>query len=57
MKKSVNGILPAVAIALTVIMLGFTVLMFAKSHIFWGIVFGLITVDFLADAVLSFKKA
>ena len=57
MKKNVNGILPVVAIALTVIMAGLTILMFAKAHIFWGIVFGLICVDFLADAVLSFKKA
>ena len=57
MKKNVNGILPAVAIALTVVMVGLTVLMFAKAHIFWGIVFGLIAIDFLADAVLSFKKA
>jgi hypothetical protein len=56
MKKNANGILPAVAIALTVIMLGLTVLMFVKSHIFWGIVFCLIAIDFAADAVLSFKK-
>ena len=37
-------------------MIGLTVLMFAKSHIFWGIVFCLIAIDFAADAVLSFKK-
>ena len=49
-------ILYSIYVALTVIMIGLTVLMFAKSHIFWGIVFCLIAIDFAADAVLSFKK-
>ena len=39
------------------IMIALTVLLFGKGHPVWGVIFGLISVDFLADAVLSFKKA
>ncbi len=57
MKSNANGISPVVCIILTVLVAALTVWMFAKSHIFWGIVFALICVDFLADVILSFKKA
>ena len=56
MKKSINGINPIVAILLTLAMCGLAVLFFCTRHIFWGVVFALIAVDFAADAVLSFKK-
>ena len=57
MKKNANGIHPAAAILLTALAAFLTVLLFKGSHVFWGIIFALITVDFLADAVLPFKKA
>ena len=57
MKSNINGILPIVAILLTLAVCAFSIWMFATGHIFWGIVFCLITIDFAADAVLSFKKA
>ncbi len=57
MKKNANGIHPVVATVLTAIMIALTVLLFGKGHPVWGVIFGLISVDFLADAVLSFKKA
>ena len=57
MKKNANGIHPAAAILLTAAAAFLTIHFFKGSHAFWGIVFALITVDFLADAVLSFKKA
>ena len=56
MKKSISGIHPIVAIALTLAMCGLAVLFFCIRPIFWGVVFALIAVDFAADAVLSFKK-
>ena len=57
MKSNANGISPVVCIILTLLVAALTVWMFAKSHVFWGIVFALICVDFLADVILSFKKA
>ena len=55
--KNINGINPILAIVLTLVMAALSIWMFATTHIFWGIVFCLITIDFAADAVLSFKKA
>ena len=54
--KSINGINPIVAILLTLAVCALAVLFFCTAHIFWGIVFALITLDFAADAVLSFQK-
>ena len=56
MKSNANGISPVVAIVLTLIVAALTVWMFSTSHVFWGIVFAVICVDFLADVILSFKK-
>ena len=52
-----NGINPVLAIVLTLIVGCITVLLFVNHHIVWGIIFALITIDFFADVVLSFKKA
>jgi hypothetical protein len=57
MKKNANGIPPIVAILLTLVVAGLAVLFFVTKHYFWGAVFALITVDFFADVILSFKKA
>lgn len=57
MKSNANGISPVVAILVTLIVAALTIWFFAKSHIFWGIVFAIVCVDFLADVILSFKKA
>ncbi len=57
MTKGINGINPIVAILLTVLVAALTVVFFATGHIFWGVVFALITLDFCADVILSFKKA
>ena len=57
MKKTLNGIHPAISIALTLIVAALSALFFVRGHIFWGIVFALITIDFGADAVLSLKRA
>ena len=56
MKSNANGISPAAAILVTLIVAALTVWFFATKHIFWGVVFALICVDFFADVVLSFKK-
>ena len=56
MKTNANGISPVVAIVLTLIVAALTVWLFAAKHVFWGIVFALICVDFLADVVLSLKR-
>ena len=56
MKKGVNGIPPIVAVLLTALTGFGAVLCFTGGHVFWGIVLALITVDFLADAILSFRK-
>ena len=53
--KNANGISPIVAIILTALVCALTVAFFTGGHIFWGIVFALIALDFAADAVLSFK--
>ena len=55
--KNINGIHPLIAILLTLAMAALSIWMFAITQIFWGIVFCLITIDFAADAVLSFQKA
>ena len=55
MKNNANGINPIVAILLTVLVCVLTVVFFTGGHVFWGIVFALITIDFAADAVLAFK--
>ena len=57
MKKTLNGINPIVAIILTVLVCVLAVVFFTGGHIFWGVVFALITVDFFADVILSFKRA
>ena len=57
MSKGLNGINPIVAILLTVLVAAPTVVFFVTGHIFWGVVFALITLDFFADVILSFKKA
>lgn len=57
MKNNANGISPVVCIILTLIAAALAVWMFTAHHIFWGIVFAVITVDFFADVILSFKKA
>ncbi len=56
MKTYPNGIHPIIAIILTLAVAALCALFFARGHIFWGIVFALITVDFGADAVLSLKR-
>ena len=57
MSKGINGINPIVVILLTVLVAALCVVFFVTHHVFWGVVFALITLDFAADAVLSFKKA
>ena len=56
MKNNANGINPIVAIILTLVVCALTLVFFAGGHSFWGVVFALITVDFAADFVLSFKR-
>ena len=56
MNKNANGISPVLAIILTVIVAFFTFWLFNTGHVFWGVVFAIICVDFLADVVLSFRK-
>jgi len=55
MKNNANGINPIVAILLTVLVCVLTVVFFKSGHVFWGIVFALITIDFAADVLLAFK--
>ena len=55
MKKG-NGINPIVALILTALVCVLAVLFFTRGHIFWGVVFTLITLDFLADLVLSLRS-
>ncbi len=57
MNKTANGLNPILAVVLTAIVAALTVIFFTTGHRFWGVVFALITVDFLADVVLAFKKA
>ena len=56
MKKGVNGIHPAAAVLLTLAAAVLTVILFKNGRSFWGVVLALITVDFCADALLSFRK-
>ncbi len=56
MKSNANGISPVVCVVLTLIVAALSAWFFAKAHIFWGVVFALITLDFFADLILSFKK-
>lgn len=56
MKSNANGISPVICIILTLLVAALTVWMFVRGHIFWGVVFALICVDFFADVILSFKK-
>ncbi len=57
MSKGINGLNPIAAILLTVLVAVLCVVFFVTHHIFWGVVFALITLDFAADVILSFKKA
>jgi len=57
MRNNINGISPGIAIVVTLIVAALTVWFYASGHIFWGIVFTLISIDFLADVILSLKKA
>ena len=57
MSKGINGINPIVALVLTLLVAALTVVFFVTHHVFWGVVFALITLDFAADLILSFKKA
>ena len=53
--KNANGISPIVALILTALVCVLTVVFFTHGHVFWGVVFALITLDFAADLLLSFK--
>ena len=53
--KNANGISPIVALILTALVAVLTVVFFTGGHAFWGVVFAIITVDFAADLLLSFK--
>ena len=53
--KNTNGISPIVALILTALVCVLTVVFFTGGHVFWGVVFALITLDFAADLLLSFK--
>ena len=55
--KNANGINPIVALILTVLVCVLTVVFFTGGHVFWGIVFAIITLDFAADLILSLKRA
>ena len=56
MKNNSNGISPILALVLTILVAFLTIRFFAKEHVFWGIVFAVICVDFCADLVLALKK-
>ena len=55
--KNANGINPIVALILTALVCVLTVVFFTHGRVFWGVVFALITIDFAADLILSFKRA
>lgn len=55
--KNANGIHPIVALILTALVCVLTVVFFTGGHVFWGIVFAIITLDFAADLILSLKRA
>ena len=52
-----NGISPVIAVILTVLVAALTVVLFATGHPVWGVIVGLICIDFFADMILSFKSA
>ena len=56
MTKGINGVSPILALILTLIVGYLTVRVFLGGHVFWGIVLGIICVDFCADLILSLKK-
>ena len=56
MNNNANGISPILALILTVLIAVVTVLIWKGGHVFWGIVFTLICIDFCADLVLSLKR-
>ena len=56
MKTNANGISPILALVLTVLAAVVAIVLFKASHVFWGIVFTVICVDFCADLLLSLKK-
>ena len=53
--KTANGINPIAALILTALVCVLTVVFFTHGHVFWGVIFALITLDFAADLLLSFK--
>lgn len=53
--KNANGINPVIAVVLTLCVCALSVLLFTTGHPVWGTIFALITLDFAADAVLSFQ--
>lgn len=56
MNENANGISPVVAILITLIAAIFTVFLFVKGHMIWGVIFALVTLDFFGDVLLSLKK-
>lgn len=56
MKDNANGISPVIALILTMLVAFLTIRLFIGGHVFWGIVFAVICIDFFADLVLSLKK-
>ena len=56
MTKGINGISPILALILTLIVGYLTVRVFLGGHVFWGIVLGIICVDFCADLKKKKKK-
>ena len=54
--NNANGISPVVAILLTLVVAALACWLFIGGHMVWGVIFSLIFLDFLADAILSFRK-
>ncbi len=52
-----NGISPVLAFILTAVVAALTVLLFTSGHPVWGVLVGIVCIDFFADLVLSLKKA
>ena len=52
--NNANGISPVVAILLTLVVAALACWLFIGGHMVWGVI--LIFLDFLADAILSFRK-
>ena len=55
-RSNANGISPIIAAVLTLLVAVLTIVTFKGGHIFWGIVFAAICVDFFADLMLSMKR-